>query len=307
MHEHACLFMLLRVYAHGHKRQLRGLCKNLKKHVQVKNNIIMGVIALFTLTLASCKKDKNDPEPNATGNMVLEFDNVVGAANLQLGTNQIYTNASGEKFSVSTFNYFISNIVLKRADGLEVVYPVHDSTYFLVKENTPASQEIELFNIPVGQYSELSFTIGVDSAKSAQTHTSFTGILNPANHADHGGDGMYWTWASGYIFLKFEGTAEKAVTAENPEGKFYYHIGGFGGPTPTPINNVRRVTLPFPSGGALVTKTKTPQAHLMVDVLKVFDGSTQVKIEERPVVMLNPFSTNVSANYAKMFMIHHVH
>jgi hypothetical protein len=118
---------------------------------------------------------------------------------------------------------------------------------------------------------------------------------------------MYWTWASGYIFFKFEGTAEKAVTTANPDGKFRYHIGGFGGPTPTPINNVRRVTLPFPSSGALVTKTKTPQAHLMVDALKVFDGSTQLKIEERPVVMLNPFSTNLSANYANMFMIHHVH
>ena len=259
------------------------------------------------VALVSCKKDSKDPEPNTVGTFVLEFDNVVGGSNMQLDTVQRYTNSSGEKFSITSFNYFISNVKLRRADGSEFMYPVHDSTYFLVKESDASTQEVDLFNIPSGAYTHVTFTIGVDSAKSAQTHTNFTGVLNPVNHSNHSDDGpMYWAWASGYIFMKMEGRAEVAETAENPYGKFYYHIGGFGGPTANPINNVRTITLPFPSQVVIMPGRK-PQAHLMVDALKVFEGSTRLSIQERPLVMLNPFSTNISNNYKDMFMVHHVH
>ena len=64
----------------------------------------------------------------------------------------------------------------------------------------------------------IRFWVGVDSI------TSVSGVM--------GGDldpllGMYWTWQSGYIFLKMEGTV---LQGKNPAKTFEYHLGGFHHP-----------------------------------------------------------------------------
>lgn len=269
-------------------------------HNAFKSIFLASVISLFIL---SCKDhNHDDPTPSGSNSLTLEFDNVVGSSQLALDSSRTtYTNGSGEKFSVTQFNYFISNIRLKKGDGTEYVVPQDDS-YFLVMESKPESQVITLPNVPTGDYTSVTFTIGVDSLRSTMDVSKRTGVLAPDYLAGHG---MYWTWNSGYIFMKMEGFS--AASPDSLGNAFYYHIGGFGGYTSATLNNIKTVTLSIPGTGATVRTDIKPEIHLMVDAMKIFDQAKAIKIADAPVVMFSPLSLDIANNYKGMFMVHHVH
>ncbi len=263
------------------------------------------IITIFTaasvLFFTSCKKEKNEIQPGDTGELVVEFDNVVGAQNLQLNTGT-YTNAVGESFKITMLNYYISNISLITTSGTKYTLP-KDSSYFLVKEEDAATHKITLRNIPAGDYKTIEFVIGVDSLKNAAPVGERTGVLDPAGK----GAGMYWTWNSGYIFVKMEGTSDAASSADK---RFRYHIGGFGGYSSATINNIKKTQLT--AGGVDVAKVRknkavAPVIHIMTDASRILNGSTNVSIAANTTVMFNPYSVNIANNYTSMFTIDHIH
>lgn len=252
-------------------------------------------VALVLLFALSCKKN-NDTLSDTPGELSIEFDNIAGDKNLQLNTG-VYTNAAGEQFSISVLQYFISNIKLKKSDGTEYVVP-QDSSYFMINESDEESQSVEL-KVPQGDYTSLTFTVGVDSLRSTMDISKRTGVLDPANYTDHG---MYWGWNSGYIFLKMEG---KSAVAPG-DGTFRYHIGGFGGYSAPSINNIKQVTLNLSTAGAAkVREDKETNIHLLADVLKVFTGASNISIAANATVMSGTFSANIANNYAGMFRHDH--
>lgn len=255
-----------------------------------------------TLCLFSCKKNSvSEIQTGDTGSIILEFDNVVGPNDIQLNT-ATYSNALNEQFTVSTLDYFVSNIRLKKIDGSEYIVP-RDSSYFLIKEDAPGSHEIRLSNIPAGDYSSFSFVIGVDSLKNVAPISERTGVLDPAGQAA----GMYWTWNSGYIFLKMEGSSPASTTDDK---KIYYHIGGFGGFDSPTMNNIKTVTLEAPAGmTAKIRKDaqRSPVVHIFADASKILDGDTNVSIAQYSMVHFADISATIANNYATMFSIDHIH
>ena len=252
-------------------------------------------IPLISVLLLSCD---DDDSLEGTGTVTIEFDNRIGEEQLELNTN--YVNASGETFSISKLNYYISNVILTTTGGQQFVIP-QDSSYFLVLEDEEASQEITLRNIPTGDYNRITFTIGVDSLRSTMDISKRQGVLDPAQ----GHDGMYWTWNSGYIFFKMEGTSPSAPAEQ--EHKYYYHIGGYGGFDTPSLNNIRDRTIDMGSATALVRSDKAPQIHIHVDVLELFQSPALVSIAQNPTVMFSDYSRVISANYVNMFKYDHVH
>ena len=255
---------------------------------------------IFILSLSSCK----DSEPVLPSyGFTIEFDNVVGDRNLVLN-GPASTNARGESFVITKFNYFISNIKLLRSDGSSYVVP-QDSSYFLIMEDKKESQFVRLKNVPVGEYSGVEFMVGVDSLRSTSPIEKRKGVLDPGGSMME--DGMYWLWNSGYIFVKLEGTSPVG----NPvNDKFYYHIGLFGGYEKRTVNNTRIVKVDFGALKAPVTTEKAPEVHLLVDVLKIFDGpGTSISIEEHNSIMGQQEikSQEVADNYAQMFTLDHIH
>lgn len=252
----------------------------------------------FALVSFSCQKDDQSAEadPNKKGSIVLEFDNVVGTNKLVLGSNQ-YQNAAGENFTVSMFKYYVSNIKLKTAKGTTYTVPQNES-YFLINQEDAASQKVRLNNVPEGDYTELTFTIGVDSLRNTMDLNQRTGVLDPTAY------GMYWSWNSGYIFLKMEGSSPQATE----DGKYRFHIGGFGGYSSQTLNNVKTITLPFGTSQAKLREGATPEVHLLVDVLKMFEGKgDRVSIAKNSTVMFNEYSKNIANNYVDMFRVDHIH
>lgn len=251
----------------------------------------------FSIALVSCSDEDPAITPGTTGKITIEYDNIVGDRDLKLNTDN-YTNAAGETFTISTMNYYISNVKLLKADGSSYVVP-QDSSYFLIREDNADSQEVELENVPAGEYTGVEFMVGVDSLRSVSDISKRTGVLNPQDP-----NAMYWAWNSGYIFLKLEGASPVATS---PNGKFEYHIGFYGGMQTKTINNLRTVKVDFGGKKAIVTKDLSPEVHLMVDALKIFNGSTQVSIKANSSIMMTDYSLNISKNYSTMFSLDHIH
>jgi len=257
---------------------------------------------LLLLALQSCKKDSNNTSFNegTKATLSIEFDNIVGGQNLQLNTGS-YTNASGETFSVSLLQYFISNISVKKADGTVYTVP-QDSSYFLIKESDPTTRFAKV-KVPEGEYTSLTFTLGVDSLRSTKDISERKGVLDPSGGME---DGMYWGWNSGYIFFKMEGISQQAPVDPTGQNKFRYHIGGFGGYSAPTINNIKSFTVDLNAGGvAKVRSGRESNVHLMADISKVFNGSTSVSIAANPTVMFSAYSVHIANNFSGMFRHDH--
>lgn len=261
---------------------------------------IYSIIATIMLSYGLTSCSKTEDTLSGTGSISVEFDNQANGSTLVLGDN--YTDEKGEVMKFSMFNYFVSNFSLVKADGTIFTLP-KDSCYFLIKESGGANTEIVMNNIPAGDYTELRFIVGVDSAKSAAPISERMNDLDPAGNAA----GMYWMWNSGYIFVKAEGTSPQApLDTATSSNKFRYHIGLFGGYSSPTINNIKTIQLKSTEVATVRTNIK-PNFHVTVDIMEMFKTPTTISVAANPTVMVTPFSANVANNYADMFKIHHVH
>lgn len=117
-----------------------------------------------------------------------------------------------DSIEIETFKFYISDLKLKLNDQLVYenkhlfkLIDLSEDSVFTASTYVPSHL---LFN-------SISFSIGVDSSTNKEGIHS--GDLDPTK-------GMYWTWQSGYINLKLEGTSPLCPTRHH---KFQYHIGGF--------------------------------------------------------------------------------
>ena len=266
----------------------------------MKNLILSSFLFASFFSITSCK-DKEKDALVGTGSVTIEFDNRAGEESLDF--NQPYTNAAGEELTFSKFKYYVSNFVLVKGDGSEYVVP-KDSCYFLVDQSMPASRSISLKNIPAGEYTRVKFMIGVDSLKNTADISERTGVLDPAGDAAD----MYWTWNSGYIHLKIEGTSPAApYDSMTNMSMFMYHIGGFGGySSPTP-NNTRTFDLTAPSEAAEVSQDHSPTIHLKVDILQAFTSPSTLFVASKPMIHMPMDGAVMATNYTDMVTIDHIH
>lgn len=230
--------------------------------------------------------------------LTIRFDNYIGDRPLLLN-EEVYENGLGQKFSLTTVNYFISNISLTQKNGKQYTL-TPDESYFLVKSSEQGSKTIKL-RVPAGQYQSISFTLGVDSLRSTMDLSRRKGALDPA-----GGmiDGMYWSWNSGYIFFKMEGLSPAAPLDKTGNHKFRFHIGGFGGYNKPGLNNIQKISLDFKTFGKLkLAVEKESLIRIKADLLRVFDGDTQVDLSKNASVMFGSFSSLVAKNYRSMFSV----
>lgn len=253
--------------------------------------ILLPVSAALFL-LASCKKDAT-PEYDVTvkAPLSVEFDNIVGGADLQLNT-ATYTNALSQNFTVTKLKYFVSNFKLTNVNGTVYTVP-QTECYFLVDESVTTSHK-PLLSVPEGEYTAVSFVLGVDSLRNTMDISQRTGVLDVSGAAID----MYWSWNSGYIFFKLEGTSPAVASTGNA---FSYHIGGFGGYTTATVNNNKTITVDLKSRGtAKVKNGKNTNIHLLVDILKAFNGSTNITLGSPASVHSAAAGTPMANNYANM-------
>jgi hypothetical protein len=247
--------------------------------MKIRFSTLLGLLVVPLALVSGCKKDSDSLETASP--VTFTIRHVAGSQDLALNSTTA-TTASGETFTVSTFEYYLSNIKFTKSDGTTYAAP---DTYFLVNQAKPSSLSFTVPNVPAGDYTGVSFIVGVDAQKTGLTDpATFTGDLNQANN-------MYWTWNSGHIFLKLEGT----ITSTSPNKTLTCHIGGYTEP-----NNAIVTAAPSFNGTKLTVQANhTSQLHLAANVTKVFDGPNQTALSTfTGAHMPSAQSVQLAQNYA---------
>ena len=225
------------------------------------------MIALLGLALAlstSCKKETVEPTPETPvvdpgkGSVSIVLSHKWGMMNEQnfvLGSDLIHPMHK-DTLNFSKLKYYVSNVKFKKADG---TYFVHPESYFLVDLSNASSTSLAISDVPVADYTEMSYTLGVDSVRNCSG--AQTGALDPVNT-------MFWSWNSGYIATKAEGNYMK----NNVSTPFVFHLGGFKGAT----NVVTTKTISFSANNLTVTKDKASKVKITVNPGTLFH-TTSVK------------------------------
>ncbi len=245
--------------------------------------IALATIALFaTISFQSCTDEPTEPK-NTKGTLTVEFEHVWGLdkAPFYMNTPLLHP-MSKDTISVNLLKYYVSNIVLTNANGSKYIVP---ESYYLI---SPEENSIEVKDVPAGDYTGMEYIIGVDSARNNSGIQ--TGALNPSN-------GMFWSWSTGYIFVRIEGTSP-----QSPTGMFLYHLGGYT----SPFNAINKRNFTFDQEVLTVAPTAKPTVHFTVNVAKIWHGP--VKVADLNVIHnVGDNAVSMAKNYSDGFLFDHIH
>ena len=195
-----------------------------------------------------------------------------------------YTNPFGENYVINKFKYYISAVTLY-ASGKAIKAK---NIYRLINQAIDSSLYFNV-SLPENDYDSIGFLLGVDSARN--TAGAQTGALDPLND-------MFWTWHTGYVMEKLEGTSLQSSAVNN---KMEYHLGGFSGENSV----LKYITLPFPGNKKLkIQKGKKSRIVIEVDVNKFWDAGKEIKISTVPVCTSpGRLAKQLAGNFSRLFTI----
>jgi len=221
-------------------------------------------------------------EKESKATVILDFQNYVGNDLLKFNSTT-YRNGIGQEYTISKFKYYISNIHLKGSDGKEY----KSDEYFLINHEKGESGQILLDGIEEGEYTSVSFILGVDSLRNCSGIQS--GALDPIN-------GMFWAWNTGYIFLKIEGRSPDSKSQGNI---FEYHVGGFK----EPANAIRKIELLFKDGVLKVMEGRGAVIKIKTDADEIFKTPVTIDFSKLSAVTDLNNATLMADNYKDIFSI----
>jgi hypothetical protein len=219
--------------------------------------------------------------PPGNARLIIQFENYAGDNPLALDSVS-YKNTFNQSYKVTMFKYYVGNFHLMNNKGKEFV----SNGYFLISQEDKNSMQISINNIPIGEYTAVDFTLGIDSIDNCSGAQS--GALDPIN-------GMFWTWNSGYIFLKMEGIS----SASNSTGKrLEFHIGGYKEPN----NCIKKINLKI-SYGLKIQENEDGNLGIKADLSRLFIGPYPVDFSKLSSVTDFHNAKAIADNYSNMFSI----
>lgn len=229
----------------------------MKQNFYMRN---LAFIFLFSVVLLSCKKENGDPQQEEnTGNATLvishKWESSQGVFPFQLGQEFIHS-VNNDSLNFHTLKYYVSNIRLQKTDGTWWTQP---ESYYLVDLENGSEVKLAINNIPTGKYQAIEILYGVDSTRNVSG--SQTGALSTIY-------GMFWTWNSGYIFVKAEGTA--ANLPDSSPG-FSFHLSGFQG-----VNSVLTKNQYAFEQELIVTPNSQPEISMSSFVDRLWENTASV-------------------------------
>lgn len=246
---------------------------------------LLSSVSLFT----SCKDDKKeetvDPPKTTYGDFTFEIEHTYDGNAFDYGTE--YTNSSNEQLEFTSVRYYISNIKLEKMDGTVWSEP---ESYHLIDHAVPSSMMFMIKDVPTGEYHKISYMLGVDSARNVAGAQE--GALSPANN-------MFWSWNTGYIFMKFEGNSASAA-----DGTFAFHLGGFAGANAAQ----QTVSHMMHSNMLSISPSASPQMHFIVDVAQALDGHHPISLAQKSKVHMPGADAKMIAHgFSEGFSLDHIH
>lgn len=283
----------------------------LKKQIinKMKNfNKIYTSILLITLTIfTSCTTNDDDfstIDTGKAGNIQLKFENGfenLGGIVLHKTTQ---TSANGQKYNFTTLKYIISNITLIDEAGNEYVYHKNnaDKGAFIIDQEKAVANIIyvDLKDVPQNKYIKIKFGLGIHQNAYLLGHDGQAQFWDKAKE-----NGMTWSWAAGYVFVKLEGLYG-TTEATNP---YKNHTGNMGNVIANNTADLyREITLNLPNTARVTSKIK-PAIHIMADLNQFLSGEKKLTLNTSTENSMGSSQhlINVTDNLTKMFRVDHVH
>jgi hypothetical protein len=181
--------------------------------------------------------------------------------------------SQGNTLQIQTVRFYISAVALY--DGNKLLWEEPES-YHLIDADSSKTFQLSL-NVPMNiRHNAIGFRLGIDSITNVSG--AMGGDLDPSK-------GMYWSWQSGYINFKVEGTSPICHTRNN---EFHFHIGGYSGRDAA----AQDVKLNVPEHEAIT---------IITDISRFVDG---INLSTQNNIMIpSPEAVILSQKAAKMFSI----
>lgn len=168
-----------------------------------------GAVLALGLAFTGCSEDTT--EPVATGHVGSHYVPLVDGQDLVQG-QLIYTNPAGQNYSVTRFQYLITDIRLYRANGTSEL--IDDAVVGNHFGNKTSNKHGDGADVPVGTYTKISYRWGKEWEGTAEA----TENLEPEF------DFLLWPEVNGggYHCMRFEGN----YTVDQPgDHSFVLHMG----------------------------------------------------------------------------------
>jgi hypothetical protein len=176
------------------------------------------ILFFMLLTLAACKKDEAIPETTEpAGILEIRFNPTMNGVPLQ--ANSIFTGPNNQRMLVENFKFYLSGLYL-RSDTDSVL--IKDVSFV----DLIASNKTLKLAVKPGVYKALRYAVGLTPEQNGTNNPNFDEAQFPIDHPQSIYNGMYWSWASGYIFSKIEGKIDTSATQnQTPTFTWFYHSG----------------------------------------------------------------------------------
>jgi hypothetical protein len=170
--------------------------------------ILLAVAGILAFT--GCKEDEV-----TEGKLRLTAKAYQGDETLVMG--DVYTDPFDRPMFVEQFRAYVSNVYAINENNEEIKLFTVDQINF----NGSWARE---FTLPAGKYKGIKVGLGVP----AEFNTDVDPASYPNDHplSINGAEGMFWTWASGYIFVKYEGKVALDGDASSILDPYAFHVGG---------------------------------------------------------------------------------
>lgn len=198
----------------------------------MKRYLLLPVFAL--ILFSAC--DRTNPEPS--GKVEIGIRPLSGESVFLV--NSSYDNLQGRKFQLENFQLYLSELSLVNSEGKTVsLYSATQDepvwlwdfgklkvfgaeSYLAEGDAIGTIRASGLKDVPVGSYTSLKATFGVPESFNHLDPTTF-----PTTHPLSEVHGAFWTWNSGYIFLKIDGQFDDSPAGNDPamNGSLTYHLG----------------------------------------------------------------------------------
>jgi hypothetical protein len=181
------------------------------------NHKRINVFAIFIVlasVLSGCRKDDNNtPGPETDkASVMISFTHSVG--NMDFIKDSLrYNNTAGNHYEVNDLQYFISDIILHKQDGGDVMITADNGIHYVDIDLSGTLLWNVAQEIPTGEYSSVSFTFGINESKNK------TGLfVNPPERD------MFWPepMGGGYHYMKMNGQWVDTLNNLTP---FNFHLG----------------------------------------------------------------------------------
>ena len=242
--------------------------------------------------LVSCNKDQG-AEPTNRSAISLHFSNTFQQTPIVLGDAgsseaTMHISAMGQVHYFSELKYVISNIRLVQADGQELAYHTADLDQgaILINQANPESLDFLLRDIPVGEYQQIKFGLGVPAELNVLDEVKFPEFYAEveANNTE-----MMWEWGTGYRFVKIEGffgpdrqplSVHTGSTVTGTNGEPDSYIQG--------VDAYRDIVLDLPVNA--VVGSNSPRITIQADFDKLLSG-------QENTIVLSPENAQPNAHH----------